>query len=120
MEPSAPAPKGDFTLSDFKRQLGQVAKLGPINRIMSMIPGMAGLAKKLGSQTPEADLRRLIGIIDSMTPEERRAPSTTVNRSRETRIAAGAGVAPYEVRELLRQFDKLSFLMKKMWDILEN
>ena len=106
--------KGEFTLDDFKNQLGQIGKLGPIQKIMSMIPGMGGMSKMLEGQNPEADLRRLVGIIDSMTPDERRNPSKTVDQSRRRRIAAGAGVEPHEVNELVKQFDGMADMMKKM------
>jgi signal recognition particle subunit SRP54 len=94
--------------------LGQIGKLGPINKIMSMIPGMGGMSKMLEGQNPEADMRRLVGIIDSMTPDERRNPSKTVDQSRRRRIAAGAGVEAHEVNELVKQFDGMADIMKKM------
>ncbi len=106
--------KGEFTLDDFKNQLGQIGKMGPIQKVMSMIPGMGGMSKMLEGQNPEADLRRLVGIIDSMTPDERRNPSKTVDQSRRRRIAAGAGVEPHEVNELVKQFDGMADLMKKL------
>ncbi len=106
--------KGEFTLDDFKKQLGQIGKLGPIQKIMSMIPGMGGMSKMLDGQNPEGDLRRLVGIIDSMTPDERRNPSKTVDQSRRRRIAAGSGVEPHEVNELVKQFDGIADVMKKM------
>ena len=106
--------KGEFTLDDFKKQLGQISKLGPIQKVMSMIPGMGGLTKMLGDQNPEMDMRRLVGIVDSMTPDERRNPSKTVDQSRRRRIAAGAGVEPHEVNELVKQFDAMADIMKKM------
>ena len=106
--------KGEFTLDDFKKLLGQTKKLGPINKIMSMIPGMGGMADMLGDIDAEQDLRRLGGIIDSMTSEERRNPSKTVDQSRRRRIAAGAGVEPHEVNALVKQFDAMADMMKKM------
>src|SRR5208283_1276860 len=106
--------KGEFTLDDFKKQLGQVNKLGSIEKIMSMLPGMGGISKMLANQNPEADMRRLVGIIDSMTPDERRNPSKTVDQSRRRRIAAGSGVEPHEVNELAKQFDGIADVMKKM------
>jgi signal recognition particle subunit SRP54 len=106
--------KGEFTLDDFKSQLGQIGKLGPIQKIMSMIPGMGAMSKMLGDQNPEADLRRLVGIIDSMTPDERRNPSKTIDQCRRRRIAAGAGVEPHEVNDLVKQFDGMADMMKKL------
>ena len=106
--------KGEFTLDDFKKMLGQTKKLGPINKIMGMIPGMGGMADALGDMDAEQDFRRLVGIIDSMTAEERRNPSRVVDQSRRRRIAAGAGVQPHEVNELVKQFDVMADMMKKM------
>jgi signal recognition particle subunit SRP54 len=106
--------KGEFTLDDFKKQLGEVSKLGPIQKVMSMIPGMGGLSKMLGDTNPDHDMRRLVGIIDSMTPDERRNPSKTVDQSRRRRIAAGAGVEPHEVNELVKQFDVMAGMMKEL------
>ena len=106
--------KGEFTLDDFKKQLGQISKLGPIQKVMSMIPGMGGMSKMLGDQNPDADMRRLVGIIDSMTLDERRNPRKTVDQSRRTRIAKGAGVEPHEVNELVKQFDAMAGMMKEL------
>ena len=94
--------------------LGQTKKLGPINKIMGMIPGMSGMSDMLGDIDAEKDMRRMVGIIDSMTPDERRNPSKVVDHSRRRRIAAGAGVEPHEVNELVKQFDSMADMMKKM------
>ena len=114
VEQEAKLRKGEFTLDDFKKLLGQTKKLGPINKIMGMIPGMGGMADMLGDIDAEQDLRRLGGIIDSMTAEERRNPSKTVDQSRRRRIATGAGVEPHEVNALVKQFDAMADMMKKM------
>ena len=106
--------KGQFTLDDFKNMLGQTKKLGPINKIMSMIPGMGGMAQMMGDVDAEGDMRRLGGIIDSMTPAERENPSKIVDQSRRRRIAAGAGVEPHQVNELVKQFDAMADMMKQM------
>jgi signal recognition particle subunit SRP54 len=106
--------KGEFTLDDFKKMLGQTKKLGPINKIISMLPGMGAAAEMLEHVDAEKDMRRLVGIIDSMTPDERRNPSKTIDQSRRRRIAAGAGVEPHEVNELVKQFDGMADMMKRM------
>jgi signal recognition particle subunit SRP54 len=106
--------KGEFTLDDFKKMLGQTKKLGPINKIMSMLPGMGAISEMMQNIDAEKDMRRLVGIIDSMTPDERRNPSRTIDQSRRRRIAAGAGVEPHEVNELVKQFDGMADLMKRM------
>ncbi|HEY4759363.1 MAG TPA: signal recognition particle protein, partial [Thermoguttaceae bacterium] len=106
--------KGQFTLDDFKNLLGQTKKLGPLNKIMSMIPGMGAATQMLGDLDAEGDMRRLGGIIDSMTPEERANPSRVIDQSRRRRIAAGAGVEAHEVNDLVKQFDGIADMMKRM------
>jgi signal recognition particle subunit SRP54 len=64
--------------------------------------------------TDRAEIRRLNGIIDAMTPDERRNPAGIVNRGRRFRIAVGAGVAPSEVRQLVRQFVGMIEMMRKL------
>ena len=106
--------RGEFTLDDFRKQLGQIGRLGPLNKIMGMIPGMGGLTKMMGDVDAEGDMKRLLGIIDSMTAEERRNPSKVIDQSRRRRIAAGAGVEPAEVNQLVKQFDGMADIMKRM------
>jgi signal recognition particle subunit SRP54 len=106
--------KGEFTLDDFKKMMGQTKKLGPMNKILGMLPGMSGMSEMLGNVDAEGDMRRLSGIIDSMTPDERRNPSKVIDQSRRRRIAAGAGVEPHEVNELVKQFDGMADIMKRM------
>lgn len=106
--------KGEFTLDDFRSMLDQTKKLGPLNKIMSMIPGMGSMMNMMDGMDAEGDMRRLQGIIDSMTADERRNPSKTIDQSRRRRIAAGAGVEPHEVNELVKQFDGMAAIMKKM------
>ena len=105
---------GEFTLEDFKRMLVQTRRLGPLGKVLGMIPGMGGMQEMLGGADLEKDMNRLFGIIDSMTPEERRSPSRLVDQSRRRRIAAGAGVEAHEVSDLVKQFDGMSALMKGM------
>jgi signal recognition particle subunit SRP54 len=106
--------KGEFTLDDFRKQLSQMTKLGPLQKVMGLIPGMGKLSEAMGDVDPEQDMKRLFGIIDSMTPEERRTPSKVIDQSRRRRIAAGAGVEPHEVNELVKQFDAMAQIMVGM------
>jgi signal recognition particle subunit SRP54 len=106
--------KGEFTLDDFKKLFGQMKKLGPLNKIMSMMPGMGAMAEQLGDVDAEQNFRQWGGIIDAMTPAERRNPSKIVDQSRRRRIAAGAGVEPHAVNDLVKQFDVMADIMKKM------
>ncbi len=106
--------RGEFTLEDFRKQLAQIRRLGPLQKVMGMIPGMGNMSQMMGDVDAEGDLGRLFGIIDSMTTEERRNPSKVIDQSRRRRIAAGAGVDPTEVNQLVKQFDGMADLMKQM------
>jgi signal recognition particle subunit SRP54 len=106
--------KGEFTLDDFRKQLSQIGKLGPLQKVMGMIPGMGGMQEMMGDVDPETDLKRLFGIIDSMTPAERRSPTKNIDQARRRRIAAGAGVQPHEVNDLVKQFDTMAQLMTSL------
>jgi len=106
--------KGEFTLDDFKKMLGQTKKLGPLNKVMGMIPGMSQMTEAIGDEDVEKEMKRFVGMIDSMTPEERRHPSRVIDQSRRRRIAAGAGVEPHQVNELVKQFDAMAGIMQKM------
>jgi signal recognition particle subunit SRP54 len=105
---------GEFTLDDFKSMLAQTRRLGPLGKVLGMIPGMGGMQEMLGGADLEKDMNRLFGIIDSMTPDERRNPSRVIDQSRRRRIAAGAGVPPNEVSDLVKQFDGMAAMMKGM------
>jgi signal recognition particle subunit SRP54 len=106
--------KGQFTLDDFRKMLDQTRKLGPLNKLLGLLPGMGDVGKMVGDADADAEMQRFRGIIDSMTPEERRNPSRLVDQSRRRRIAAGAGVEPHEVNALVKQFDGMADMMKKM------
>jgi signal recognition particle subunit SRP54 len=106
--------KGEFTLDDFRKQLNQAKKLGPMNKIMGLIPGMSQMNELMGDADADGELTRIGGIIDSMTPEERRNPSKTIDQSRRRRIAAGAGVEPHHVNDLVKQYDGMAEMMKQM------
>lgn len=105
---------GEFTLDDFKKMLTQTRRLGPLGKVLGMIPGMGGMQEMLGNTDLEKDMNRLFGIIDSMTPDERRNPSKYIDQSRRRRIAAGSGVQPHEVSDLVKQFDGMAAMMKGM------
>jgi len=106
--------KGEFTLDTFRQMLGQTRKLGPMGKVLGMIPGMSAMKDMMGDTDVDGEMNRLFGIIDSMTPSERRNPSKTIDPSRRRRIAAGAGVQPNEVNDLVKQFDGMASLMKEM------
>ncbi len=106
--------KGEFTLDSFRDMLRQTRRMGPITKLLGMLPGMGGLNDMLGDTDVEGEMNRLFGIIDSMTADERRNPSRVIDPSRRRRIAAGAGVEPHEVNDLVKQFDGMAALMKNM------
>jgi signal recognition particle subunit SRP54 len=106
--------KGEFTLEDFRAMLDQTQRLGPLDKVMSLIPGLGDVTKMIGDADAAAEMTRLRGIVDSMTPEERRNPNKLIDQSRRRRIAAGAGVEPHEVNKLVKEFEGMADLMKRM------
>ncbi|MCS6802783.1 MAG: signal recognition particle protein [Chloroflexota bacterium] len=103
-----------FDLEDFLAQLQQLKKMGPLQQILELIPGMNRLTKSLPSGAlDDRQLKRIEAIIYSMTPEERRHPEI-LNGSRRRRIARGSGTTPADVNELIRQFMEMRKLMKQM------
>lgn len=105
--------KGEFTLHDFRQLMTQTKRLGPLDKLMSLIPGMGQMKQMMGDVDAEGEMRQMGGIIDSMTPAERRNPKL-IDQSRRRRIAAGAGVEPHVVNQLVKQFDGMADLMKQM------
>ena len=102
--------KAEFDLEDFLAQMQQVKKLGSMQSIMGMIPGMSGMQVPDGA---ESQMARTEAIIKSMTKQERRKPDL-LNGSRRKRIADGAGVKIVEVNQLLKQFQQMQQMMKMM------
>lgn len=105
--------KGQFTLDDFIGQMKQVRKLGPISKVMSMIPGMSDMAKQanLGGDAMESQLTRMEAMYNSMTRQERRKPDI-IETSRRRRIAAGSGTQPPDVSLLVKQFSQARDMMR--------
>ena len=99
-----------FDLDDFKSQIGQMRKMGGVNALMDKLPAQFAQAAQ-GAQMDEKIVRRIEGIINSMTPRERSKPEV-LKASRKRRIAAGAGVSVQEVNRLLNQFEQAQKLMK--------
>ncbi len=105
--------EGKFDLEDFRKQIVQLQKMGPIKEIMGKIPGLNQAAAGLDDFETEGSIKQLQGMIDSMTPQERRDPSM-IDMSRRRRIAAGSGVDPAEISGLVKQFDAMAALVKQM------
>ena len=101
--------KGNFTLEDFLEQMQQIRKMGPLQNIIGMLPGVPKELKN--AEVGEKELSRIEAIIRSMTPEERRKPDL-INGSRRARIANGSGTSVSEVNLLLQQFKQMSKMMK--------
>jgi signal recognition particle subunit SRP54 len=112
-EAAARLQSGRFTLEDMLEQLQQVKKMGPLDQIVGMIPGLSGMAKEAEASVNRGDLGRTEAIIRSMTPAERRDPDV-LNASRRRRIAAGSGTSIAEVNRLVKQFTDMQKLMKQL------
>ncbi len=106
--------KSQFDLEDFKNQLQQIKKLGSLESILGMIPGVGKALKQMQGAAPgEKDLKRIEAIIDSMTRGER-ANHTIINGSRRLRIAKGSGTTVQEVNQLLKRFTEAQKMMKQL------
>jgi signal recognition particle subunit SRP54 len=108
----------EFNLEDFRQQLNQVRKMGPLQNVLEMLPG-AGNLKLSDADIDEKGMDRVDVIIGSMTVEERRRPSV-INNSRRRRIARGSGTTVSEVNRLLKQFGQAQRMMKKMSKMAEG
>jgi len=98
-----------FDLEDFAQQMDQLTKMGPLEQLLDMVPGMAQLKQQMAGQPLQVDPKRLAhmrAIISSMTPQERRNPEI-IRGSRRRRIAAGSGTSVQEVNLLLKQFEQM-------------
>ncbi|MBP6440746.1 MAG: signal recognition particle protein [Caldilineaceae bacterium] len=105
--------EGNFDFEDFLDQLKQIKKLGPLNDLLKMIPGVNRMAKELDPQLAQDSLKKTEAIINSMTLAERRNPDL-LNASRRRRIATGSGTDVQDVNMLVKQFRDMQKLMKQM------
>lgn len=103
--------KAQFTLEDFLDQLRQMKTMGPLDQVVGMIPGMNRLPA--GAKIDEGVLVRMEAMIQSMTGEERKKPQI-INGSRRKRIAAGSGTSVQEVNRLLKQFEEMQKMIRKL------
>jgi signal recognition particle subunit SRP54 len=111
MEMAEKLQKEQFTLEDFLQQLEQIKKMGPLEDLLKMIPGVGKQLK--GLTVDEGALGRIQALIQSMTPRERRTPNI-INGSRRKRIARGSGTSVQDVNKLLKQFRDMQKMMKSM------
>jgi signal recognition particle subunit SRP54 len=105
--------KNEFTLDDFRKQLKTIRKMGPLESILGMIPGLGNLKQLADNKPDEKQMGRVEAIICSMTPEERRN-DRIINGSRRKRIAKGSGTTVEEVNRLLKQFIEMRKVLSMM------
>ncbi len=104
--------KSEFTLEDFRDQMAQVRKMGPISELMGMIPGFNKIKQLKDAKVEDKELVKIEAIIDSMTPQERRQHSI-INGSRRKRIALGSGTTVQDVNRLIKNYAQIMKMMKK-------
>ncbi len=106
--------KGTFDLEDYASQLKQISKMGSIQSIIGMLPGADKIMAQVGNKNLDTKvLNRQAAIISSMTPKERKLPDL-IKASRKKRIASGSGTTVQDVNKLLKQFEDMSTMMKRM------
>lgn len=107
----------EFTFDDFLEQMDQVKKLGPIDQILDMIPGMGKMKQMKDIKVDEKQMGRVEAIVHSMTTEEKQNPDL-INHSRRKRIATGSGTSLADVNRLIKQFDEMRRVMKQFSDMM--
>jgi signal recognition particle subunit SRP54 len=105
--------KGEFDLEDFRQQLREVKKMGPLSQILDMIPGFSQVSQQVSPEITDQQMKRVEAIVNSMTLEERRHPRI-INASRKRRIARGSGTTIQEINQLLGQFRQMQRMMKQL------
>jgi signal recognition particle subunit SRP54 len=103
----------EFTLEDFRDQLKTIKKMGPIEQIVGMLPGMGNMKALAENRPDEKQVSRVEAIINSMTSEERRKQHI-INGSRKKRIAKGSGTSVEEINRLLKQFVQMQKILKSL------
>ena len=102
-----------FDLTDFREQIEQMEKMGGVSSLLDKLPGMDSIPSQVVNQVDDGQFRRVVAIINSMTPQERRFPAI-IKGSRKRRIAVGSGTQVQDVNRLLKQFTQMQKMMKKM------
>jgi len=112
--------KNEFTLEDFLSQISMMKKMGGLESIMKLLPGMGQLQKQMQNMAPpEKEIKKIEAIIHSMTIKERQDPRI-LNASRRERIAAGSGTQVQDINKLVRQFDESKKMMGSMMKMGKN
>lgn len=109
--------QAEFTFEDFLEQMEQVRKMGPLDQVLDMMPGMGKMKAMKNLKFDERQLARVEAIIKSMTIEERRNPDI-LNASRRKRIAAGSGTSVSDVNRLIKQFEEMRKMMKHFTNMM--
>lgn len=107
----------EFTFDDFLEQMDQVKKLGPLDQIMDMIPGMGKMKQAKDIKVDDKQMGRIEAIVFSMTKEEKQRPEI-IDHKRRKRIATGSGTNIAEVNRLIKQFDEMRRMMKQFSDMM--
>ncbi|MDJ0655916.1 MAG: signal recognition particle protein [Xanthomonadales bacterium] len=102
-----------FDLTDFKEQLEQMVNMGGMASLMDKLPGMGQIPDAVKAKVDDSETRRMIAIINSMTPKERRFPDLMSKGSRKRRVAAGSGTQIQDVNRLMKQYNQMQRMMKK-------
>jgi len=105
--------EASFDLEDFLDQLQQVKKMGPLNQLLEMVPGLSGLSQHVSAEATDDQFKHVEAIILSMTPQERSNPRI-IKGSRKKRIARGSGTSVQDVNLLLSQFRQMQRMMKQL------
>jgi signal recognition particle subunit SRP54 len=108
--------RGEFTLEDFRNHMQKMAKPGLMQKMMGLLPGMPNMKEinqMMNQGETSKEIRRMVGMIDSMTQEERRNPKI-IDVARRQRIAAGSGTQPRQVNELIKQYDMMKPMLTGM------
>jgi signal recognition particle subunit SRP54 len=105
--------ENDFTLEDFRDQLKQVRKLGPLSNLLDMMPKVGPMKQLKDVKVDEKEISRVVAIIDSMTPKER-SNHMIINGTRRRRIARGSGTSVQDVNNLLKQYTEMRKMMKSI------
>jgi signal recognition particle subunit SRP54 len=108
--------KGGFTLEDFRDQLRMLKRMGPLDKILGMLPGMGGMKELAGQKPDEKQLGRIEAIINSMTPDERKY-ADILDGSRRKRVAKGSGTTVEDVNRLLKQFVEMQRMLKMVGEM---
>jgi signal recognition particle subunit SRP54 len=105
--------KGEFTLDDLRDQFRQIKKMGSLDQIIGMIPGLSSMGNIPKPELDEKQIKRMEAILDSMTVEERRNPKI-LNGSRRKRVAMGSGTTVAEVNTLYKQYLEMKKMVERM------